>query len=221
MWLEAGLELGNHTYSHANYHEVGYEIFTKDVLKGEKVIKPISQNYNKSVKYFRHPYLKSGVSKSSSDSLKNFLNQNNYIEAPVTIDNEDYIFAAAYEKAYKANDLSLMENIGSAYINYTASKTVYYEMLAEEIFGKEIPHILLIHANKLNADYFDELYTLYKQNGYEFTTLDIVLKDESYRESVTRFGDWGISWLERWALSKRVGMDILKDAPSIPNFAHN
>ncbi|MTI20469.1 polysaccharide deacetylase-like protein, partial [Fulvivirga sp. RKSG066] len=32
MWLSNGLELGNHTFSHPNYHLTSYEQFTQDIL---------------------------------------------------------------------------------------------------------------------------------------------------------------------------------------------
>lgn len=36
MWLRNGYELGNHTFSHSNFHHVPFEDFSVDILKGEK-----------------------------------------------------------------------------------------------------------------------------------------------------------------------------------------
>ena len=40
-WLDAGWELGNHTYSHLDYHAVGLQAYEADVLKGERELRPL------------------------------------------------------------------------------------------------------------------------------------------------------------------------------------
>src|SRR6184192_1285193 len=39
MWLEAGLELGNHTFSHINIDNVPLDAYEQDVVRGEAVLK--------------------------------------------------------------------------------------------------------------------------------------------------------------------------------------
>ena len=53
QWLENGYELGNHTYAHPNYNEVGLEVFSADILKGEEVCKPLTKRYKSQYIYFR------------------------------------------------------------------------------------------------------------------------------------------------------------------------
>ena len=221
VWLKNGLELGNHTFSHANYHKVGYGAFVQNILSGEIVSKPLSQKYGKSYHYLRHPYLKSGKTKEQADSLSNFLANNGYLEAPVTMDNLDYQFAGKYEAAFLEGNTRMMKKIGDAYIQYSETKIEYYEQISQALFGRQIPEVFLIHANKLNADYIDELCDLFIKKGYRFSSMDEVMSDEAYSTPVTRFNDWGISWLERWAISQRVGMDILRTDPPVPDFINN
>ena len=38
LWMQNGLELGNHTFSHPNYHKVPFDQYTENILKGEKII---------------------------------------------------------------------------------------------------------------------------------------------------------------------------------------
>lgn len=218
LWLEKGFELGNHTYSHINYHRSSFEDFTADILKGEPVLRRLTQQYNSSLTYFRHPYLRSGRSKSHSDSLSSFLNQQGYVEAPVTIDNEDYLFAKAYHIAYQKQDSSLMVKIGQDYVRYMEEKLVYFEKLSLEVFGRDIAQTLLTHANLLNAHYYDELAHMYVQHGYRFVSQEEVLNDEAYQTKITQFGDWGISWVERWALSKGIENSLFDDDPTTPTY---
>ncbi|MCE1199801.1 MAG: hypothetical protein LWW85_12590, partial [Marinilabiliales bacterium] len=53
---------------------------------------------------------------------------------------------------------------------------------------------------------------------YQFSSLDEVLQDPVYGTPVTRFGNWGISWIDRWALSSGKKGDFFKDEPDVPGY---
>lgn len=89
-WLNAGLEIGNHTFSHIDYNKVSCREFTADLLKGERLIKKLSAEHGRSVRYLRHPFLHRGNTKEKVDSLATFLAEHGYREAPVTIDNSEF-----------------------------------------------------------------------------------------------------------------------------------
>jgi peptidoglycan/xylan/chitin deacetylase (PgdA/CDA1 family) len=217
-WLKAGNELGNHTYSHLNYHKTSFRKFTKDILKGEEVTRFLVEKHGSELKFFRHPYLRSGENKSRSDSLEIFLTGAGYIAAPVSIDNDDYLFAKAYHDAYLRGDSTLMEKIGHSFIDYMEEKLLYFERSSMELFGRNISHILLLHASQLNADFLDDLIRMYVRHGYRFISQKEALTDPVYREEITRFGDWGISWIDRCALSRGKKGDFFKDEPVVPEF---
>jgi peptidoglycan/xylan/chitin deacetylase (PgdA/CDA1 family) len=221
LWLSNGYELGNHTFSHPNYHETPFDDFTADVLKGEKVTKPLSEKFNLPYRYFRHPYLRIGTSQSHADSLRNFLKQHGYTPAPVTIDNEDYIFAKAYHIAYSQNDPNLMSKIGESYVDYMEEKLKFYKKSSQTLFGRNISQTLLIHANLLNAHFLDDLAEMYVEHGYSFISQEEALQDEAYQTSVTRYGPWGISWIDRWAISRGVDRSFFDGDPITPDYIHD
>ena len=72
--------------------------------------------------------------------------------------------------------------------------------MATELFGHPIKHILLLHANELNADNFDGLIKVIKDRGYQFITLEQALKDPVYRYP-EQYRDTS-DWLSQWAFSK-------------------
>ena len=215
-WVANDLELGNHTFSHPDYNKTNFNNFTEDLLKGEITTKEILLENNKSIKYFRHPYLHLGNTKAKYDSLNNFLKSKNYVTAPVTIDNEDYLFALAYKRALSNNDTALSKNIGKDYINYMEEKLHYFEGQSQKLFGKNISHILLMHASWLNSNFIDSLAIMLKRNGYNFISLEETLKDDLYKTEITKFGNWGLSWLDNWALSQDKKSDFFKDDPQTP-----
>ena len=217
-WVDNGLDLGNHTYSHPDYNSVSYEDFTRDVVKGETMTRTILNSKGRSLRYFRHPFLHTGNTKARSDSLNRFLLDNGYLVAPVTIDNEDYLFASAYEKAGRKKDKELMTQIGHDYISYMEKKLKYFEIQSDSLFGRKISQILLLHASSLNSDYLDSLAFMFRNNNYVFVNMDKALEDKAYQTEITRFGNWGISWIDRWALSMGKKGSFFKDEPLTPEY---
>lgn len=218
LWLENGYELGNHTFSHKNYHQVPFAEFTDDVIRGEKISRELSEKYGLEYQYFRHPFLRLGLSQSHADSLRMFLKEHGYTEAPVTIDNEDYLFAQAYHRAFAQDDRPLMKKIGDVYLKYMTDKLLFYEASSEKLFDRNIAQTLLIHASLLNAHYLDDLVRIYQEHGYRFISQTEVLKDPAYDSPFTRYGDWGISWIDRWALTRKVERDFFEGDPVTPEF---
>lgn len=217
-WLKAGMELGNHTYSHPDYNSISFEDYKSDIIKGEKHTKLLQKKYQQEMKYFRHPYLRVGNSIEKKEKLEAFLTKRGYKTAPVTIDNSEWIFAKAYHISLQAKNLEQMKKIGIAYVNYMEATTAYYEQQSQQLFGRPIKHVLLLHANALNGDYLDELLAMYKKRGYQFTSLNTILKDTTYQTKDTYTGKGGISWIHRWALTKKVDKSFFIGEPTCPEF---
>ncbi len=216
-WLDANLELGNHTFSHRSLNRIELKDYQDDITRGEIVTKKLMRAKGKTLRYFRHPFLQTGLSLEVKDGLNKFLTENGYTIAPVTIDNADWIFARAYDNAFDKNDKNLMQEIGTAYVPYLESKMDYWERQSVKLFNREIRQILLLHANFINSDYFDDIAQMLKKRGYKFITLEETLKDESYKLPDTFNKRAGISWLHRWALAK--GREtVLPDEPKTPEF---
>ncbi len=216
-WLNNGLELGNHTFSHLSLHDNSLEKYEADVLRGELITTELLQAKQKKMRYFRHPYLWTGLSLEIKSDLAKFLGEHHYTIAPVTIDNSDWIFAAAYDKAFDKGDKKLMKEIGRAYVPYLDAKMDYWERQSVKVFNREIKQILLIHANFINSDYFDDIAEMLKKRKYKFITLEESLTDEAYNLPDNFVKRNGISWLHRWASDK--GREfILPNEPKVPEF---
>jgi peptidoglycan/xylan/chitin deacetylase (PgdA/CDA1 family) len=217
LWLDAGLELGNHTYSHRSLNRIPIEDYKADLLKGETITKELLRSKGKGMRYFRHPFLQTGRSLGVKADFHAFLKERGYTIAPITFDNADYIFARAYDNARDKNDRDLIKRVGEAYVPYMESKIAYWEQQSQKLLGRNMSHTLLLHANSINAEYFDDLAAMLKKRGYKFITLEEALKDEAYNLPDTYFGPAGISWLHRWARDK--GRDfIVPNEPLVPEF---
>jgi peptidoglycan/xylan/chitin deacetylase (PgdA/CDA1 family) len=216
-WLKQGLELGNHTFSHMSLHDNPLDKYEANILQGEIITKELLQAQGLKMRFFRHPYLWTGLSLEIKSELAKFLSDHQYTIAPVSIDNADWIFALAYEKAFEKKDKKLMKQIGEAYVPYMDAKMDYWERQSVKLFNREIKQILLIHANFINSEYFDDLTKMLKKRQYKFVTLEEALTDEAYRLPDNFIKRSGISWLHRWALDR--GREfVLPSEPKVPEF---
>ena len=212
-WLDAGMTLANHTSRHSNYNNLTFAEFKQDIIDGEKILKDLIESSGQKLIYFRHPFLFRGNNKEKADSLSKFLKENGYTEAPVSVDNADYIYSWAYEKALNAKNDSLTKQIGVDYISHIEKALMHYEGQSFKLFGYNIKQILLMHANPLNADYMNELLQMFVNHGYKFITLDEALKDPAYLTTDEFYRKAGISWLDRWAYTQGKRGDFYAGEP--------
>ncbi len=134
--------------------------------------------------------------------------------APVTLDNSEWIFARAYENAIAKNDDALKQRLGVEYVAYMDRKLAYFEQQSEALFGRNIPHVLLVHANALNADWFDELAASMTKRGYRFVPLERALADAAYRSKDEYTGRAGLTWIHRWAITQGKKGDSFAGEPA-------
>lgn len=217
-WLNAGLELGNHTYSHPDYHHTNFETFKQEIIRGEQVTNDLLEQKGKRVRYFRHPMLHVGDTPEKKEALENFLLDYGYTAAPVTIDNSEWIFARAYERALLVGDRAMMQKIGEAYVPYMEDKIVYYEQQSKALFGRTIPQVLLLHANALNGDYLDDLLVMLEDRDYQFISLEEALQDSAFDSPDSYTGPAGISWIHRWAITQGKSGAFFAGEPEAPEF---
>ena len=211
-WVDSGFDLGNHSYSHISIDKATLAEYKADVLRGEKITKEILGKRGKELKYYRHTQLRTGPTLEIKKDLEEFLKEHGYTVAPVTIDNNEYIFADIYKRARLKNDTAMMKTIGVAYLKYMETIVKHFEKLSLDFLGYEVKQILLLHANTLNADYLDELIQMFQNRNYEFISLDAALKDPAYQLEDVPVKK-GLSWLHRWMLAK--GLEI-QEEPSEP-----
>jgi peptidoglycan/xylan/chitin deacetylase (PgdA/CDA1 family) len=214
MWLDAGLELGNHTYSHISIDQAPLERYKADVIRGEINTRKLLEAKGKKLRFFRHTQLRTGPTAEYKKGLAEFLAKRGYTVAPVTIDNNDYIFSAVYSDAKMRGDQATMKRVTDAYIPYMESVFEHFEKLSADFLGYEVKQTLLLHANDLNADYFDALVQMMKRRGYTFISLEEALKDKAYALPDAQTNK-GLSWIHRWMLAKGLQM---KPEPLEPEF---
>jgi len=208
LWLDAGAELGNHTYSHPDINNVPLADYTADVVKGEPLVRAALAARGKTLRYFRHPYLHAGPTPEIKAGLQKFLDDAGFRVAPVTLDNSDYMYAGLYTRPEHR------ERVRREYVPYMESVVTFFEARSVEVAGREFPQILLIHDNQLNADLMPELLDMFRRRGYRFVSLDEALADDAYRLTEGYVGRGGFSWIHRWSKTKNMPAKGEPDPPA-------
>ncbi|MFY0689456.1 MAG: polysaccharide deacetylase family protein [Cyclobacteriaceae bacterium] len=217
-WAENGLELGNHGYAHLNYSRTDTTTYFADLIKGEIHSKRISESNGLIYQYYRHPYLHAGETAEKEIALERFLVRNGYEEAPVTIDNSDWIYSRAYDLARKEDNQTLMDSIGTSYVQYMLDKTEYFQLKSRELLGRDVKQILLLHTNNINADYLDDLLAALLERGNSFVTISEALQDPAYQLNDHIAKPWGISWVHRWSRNMEVDKSFYRGEPPCPKW---
>jgi beta-lactamase regulating signal transducer with metallopeptidase domain/peptidoglycan/xylan/chitin deacetylase (PgdA/CDA1 family) len=215
MWLDAGLELGTQTFSHRWLYNTPLEDYEADVVRGETLTRPLLKERGQPLKYFLYPYLNTGPNLETKVAFEKFLAERGYTFVPVTIDNMDWLFAQVYDEALKRGDVDVMKRTGEEYLPYMEKMFEFYERLSVDVVGYEVPQVLMLTASRLNADFLEDLVRMLKRRGYSFISLEQAMKDKAYAQPDKYTGPVGISWLQRWAITK--GMGFRKEPP-LPSF---
>ncbi len=212
QWTNSGVELGNHTFAHVGFKDTPIAQYEDDFVRGETITRTILKEKGLKPRYFRHPFLQMGPTLELEQSFEKFIADRGYRTAPVTIDILDWMFRVAYANAITQHDAELAKSVAAEYLKFADLKFDFCERVTNELFGRPIKHILLLHANELNADNFDQLIAVFKSRGYRFISLEEALTDPVYKfpEKYLPTSDW----LGHWAFSKGKSFD----APKAPEF---
>jgi peptidoglycan/xylan/chitin deacetylase (PgdA/CDA1 family) len=216
-WLDAGMTLGNHTFSHADFNTVPLAQYEDEAIRGEVVTRRLMQERGFQKIYFRYPYNHTGTTREARDSFQEFLKARGYEIAPFTVEHEDFIFADAYRKAKQKRDAALARRIREAYLEHLDTMFAYFERGSVQLMGYEVKQVFLIHVNELNADSMDAMAQRLRRRGYSFITLDEALRDKAYQVRDGYVGKFGISWLYRWAAGLGKELDN-RGEPDAPKF---
>ena len=179
-WLRAGLDLGNHTYSHLHFSTMSIERFEDDTLRGDVVTRAVLAASGRSERYFRHPGLSLGSTPATEQAFESFLKERGYEIAPVSIEDADYQFNDVLADALASGDDATSARVKALYFNFALSMFDYVERASQQVFGRQVPQVLLIHDNAINAEELDALLTDLEKRGYSFVPLETALRDPAY-----------------------------------------
>ena len=178
-YSDAGHFIANHTCSHPRFNDVGLDTFIADTDKADKLLSELM----KSQKYFRFPYLNEGADEKNRDKMRIWLKDHNYRNGLVSIDDDDYVFSSALNKAKKQKRKINLKEIQSMYVNHLVGAVEFYDQLAKDKMGYNPKHVILLHENDSTVLFLEAFVNELKKKGWKFISAQEAYKDKLYLET--------------------------------------
>jgi peptidoglycan/xylan/chitin deacetylase (PgdA/CDA1 family) len=216
QWLDAGMDLGNHGYSHLSLTNTPVRRYIADAARGETVTKALLAARGRTERWYRYPFLETGPTLRIRHRFEKWLARHGYRVAPVTIENSDWEYADVYDDALLRGDAARAAKVRLAYLAFTKAIVPWYRKASVALFGREIRFVFLLHASQLNADSIDALATILDGEHLRAVTLDRAMADPAYRLKDRYAGPDGDEWLSRWAdtFHKDLPYESLPEVPA-------
>ncbi|MGI8669698.1 MAG: M56 family metallopeptidase [Aridibacter sp.] len=202
IWRDAGFEVGVSNLSNLNTYKTDSDEYISDLEKNFEVVKPTLAETNQELRYFSYSFLNTGQDIESKVRFEQWLTEKNLQFVPYTFANPDSIFSGLYSIADKFGDSKIKDVVKQEFLEYMERLIPYYENYSNDLFGREIPQTLSLTSSRLVIDSADELFEMFRKHGYEFVSMDEALSDEAYQQTEAFISYEGVSWFERWAVTK-------------------
>lgn len=194
LWQAAGMEIGNHTASHARLADLGVDAWMEDVERCDAVLR---DRVERPPRWFRYPYLCEGADAAERDGARARLTEMGYANAHVTVATSEWLLAGAYRVARARADAQLEAEIVAAYRTHMLESVAVARAMARAEVGRETAQVVLFHVNELAADHLDAVLTDFEAQGYTFVSLETALADPVFERENHYSGPAGLSWLAR------------------------
>jgi peptidoglycan/xylan/chitin deacetylase (PgdA/CDA1 family) len=181
-WRAAGLPLGNHTWSHRHLSELAPAEFEQEVARDEPVLQQLAGGTD--WHWFRYPFLDEGENASKRQAARDVLGQRGYKIASVTMDFSDWAFTAPYARCVAANDQAAIAHLEEMYLAAAREAITYYRGLSHQLYGRDIPYVILLHDSAFEARMLPRLIRLYRSSGIRLVSLPEAERDPYYVDQV-------------------------------------
>jgi hypothetical protein len=175
---DAGHLLANHTVRHPDFNAPAttLEAFKEEILGCDKVISTLP-GYRK---YLRFPYLREGATADKRDGIRAFLQARNYRIGYVSIDTSDWLIDEKLRAKLEADPKADLAPWRTFYLAHLRERAATYDRLARALYGRTIPHVLLLHHNLLNALFLGDVIDAFRTDGWTLTSSDMAFADPAY-----------------------------------------
>jgi len=177
-WVEAGMNLGSHTWSHMSLTDHTAEAFEQEIALNEPALARYAGG--RDWHWFRYPFLWEGDTLEKRRAVRAYLSDHGYRVAQVTLDFEDYAWNETYARCSAKGDEAAIEWLRQSYLDAAAE---YIRLGREEehiAFGHEIPNVILLHATAFTTLMLPDLLNLLREEGFRLDPLPKVERDPAY-----------------------------------------
>ena len=178
IWVAAGMNIGNHTWSHPSLTSSTATAYEANIARDEPYLRQYAGSHN--WHYFRFPYLEEGDTLAKRNAIRAWLHSHGYTIAEVTLNFNDDDWGDPYGRCLAQHNQAAIDWLESSYLR-NAAEFIPLERREEQlVFGHEIPNVLLLHGTEFTTLMLPRLITLLQQQGFRFSTVPRVERNRAY-----------------------------------------
>lgn len=183
-WGKAGHRIGNHTYSHSNLEEIGVARFKEDLLRLDRLIRPLPGYWP----MLRFPFLLEGKGVVERQAVRSMLKEQGYGSAPVSIPTYDWLFNERLHSLLKERPNADIAPLRALYFQHLVGMLKGHRDLGRKLLGRDPVYTILLHHNLLNALVMPDLLRMLDSNGWKVVSPEEAYRDPIYDEDLTTVG---------------------------------
>jgi len=179
-WHAAGNPLGNHTWSHPELDTTPAEKYEANIARDEKTLRSVDPDGD--WHWFRYPFLEEGETVEKREAVRGWLTAHHYRIAEVSIDFQDYMWNDTYARCAEQHNTAAITSLHDSYLESADQFITFSRGLSQNLYGRDIPYVLLLHVGAFDAKMLPELIALFRQRGFQFVTLPQAQADPAYSQ---------------------------------------
>ena len=125
----------------------------------------------------------------------------------MSIDASDWYYNTRYIAWRQTHPTDDPAPFRTAYLNHLWNRASYYESLSQLVLHRSAQHVLLLHMNRINADFLPDLIDMFRDKGWTLVSPDEAYADPLYAMTPNVLPA-GESIL--WSLAKQSGASGLR-----------
>jgi hypothetical protein len=99
----------------------------------------------------------------------------------VSIDSSDWLIDQKLCEKLTRVPKADMAAFRTLYLDHIWEYSQIYDHLSQRIYGRQIPHVLLLHHNLLNALFLGDILNMFQTRGWKLVSPDKAFEDTAYR----------------------------------------
>ncbi|HLI77669.1 MAG TPA: hypothetical protein VKV02_12030, partial [Acidobacteriaceae bacterium] len=137
--------------------------------------------------------------------------------AEVSMDFQDYLWNEPYARCAARHDAASIQKLHDTYLATAGQYIDVYRQLSKELYGRDVPYVLLMHIGAFDARMLPELIALFRSREFQFTTLENAMADPVYRADPKVPAPGGNTFNELVAAERKVAVPDAQEPEALLN----
>lgn len=181
-WRGSGAILANHGWAHKNLNELSVADYEREILENEPLLARLGGDTD--WRWYRYPFLAEGDDPAKRAAVREFLAERHYRIAGVSMSFSDWQWTAPYARCRANRDAAAVAELERMYMEAARADADYTRMVSVKLYGRDIPHVILLHVGAMTAHMMPRLLQFYRDEGFRFISLPEAEADPAYAADV-------------------------------------